>query len=658
MIFEELTVHNFGVYSGHQSLLLAPPSSYKPITLIGGLNGGGKTTLLDALHLSLYGNRARCSNRGALPYDEYLRRCINRNTAPAEGAAVAVQFRHWSEGNEHRYRIHRSWAAGSSSVNERVEVVRDGVFDRVLTEAWAELVEELIPAGISHLFLFDGEKIEGFADTENSAQLLSKAIHSLLGLDLVDRLATDLSTLERRKQLELKNDVERQQIDAAKADITNLEQLREEVVIQRGSVQNELDRWKKRLQDITTRFEEEGGYLFEQRKELEDKRATAAWHLWAIEDDLRKFAEGAAPLLLVTGLLEAADQQDLREEEAVKAEIVNQLLLERDSRLLQEAKSHKASKPILDLMANFLTEDRAKRSSTIKTKRYLKLRNETRESLRTLRGFVIPETKHQLEQLTQKFDELQTALADLDRKIASIPPQEAVADLLVQRQEAQTAINRVTEQLAILGVELKKITRELEQKQRALAAQLEKVVNVEFEQEDNSRVVFHSQRVRRTLEKFRFAMVQRHVNRIAHLILDCFQQLLRKESLVSGLKINSENFSLELYGADKKVLSPDRLSAGERQLLAVSMLWGLARASGRPLPAVIDTPLGRLDASHRSKLVECYFPYASHQVLLLSTDKEIDKQYYARLKPYVGHQYRLEFDEALGSSQVKSGYFW
>jgi len=54
-------------------------------------------------------------------------------------------------------------------------------------------------------------------------------------------------------------------------------------------------------------------------------------------------------------------------------------------------------------------------------------------------------------------------------------------------------------------------------------------------------------------------------------------------------------------------------------------LWGLARASARPLPAVIDTPMARLDAAHRQHLVERYFPNASHQVIVLSTDTEVDR---------------------------------
>jgi DNA sulfur modification protein DndD len=100
------------------------------------------------------------------------------------------------------------------------------------------------------------------------------------------------------------------------------------------------------------------------------------------------------------------------------------------------------------------------------------------------------------------------------------------------------------------------------------------------------------------------------------------------------------------------------LSAGERQLLAVSLLWGLARASGQPLPVVVDTPLGRLDGSHREHLVERYFPYASHQVILLSTDTEIDEATYQRMKKFVGRSYQLVFDQVENATSVVPGYFW
>ena len=92
MLLTELVLHNFGVYRGRHEVALAPPSADRPVVLIGGLNGAGKTTFLDALQLALYGHRARTSNRAQIGYDEYLRRCINRGVSQEDGAALEISF--------------------------------------------------------------------------------------------------------------------------------------------------------------------------------------------------------------------------------------------------------------------------------------------------------------------------------------------------------------------------------------------------------------------------------------------------------------------------------------------------------------------------------------------------------------------------------------
>ena len=101
----------------------------------------------------------------------------------------------------------------------------------------------------------------------------------------------------------------------------------------------------------------------------------------------------------------------------------------------------------------------------------------------------------------------------------------------------------------------------------------------------------------------------------------------------------------------------NRLSAGERQLLAVAILWGLAKASGRPLPVVIDTPLGRLDGTHRRHLLTRYFPDASHQVILLSTDTEITGKARDSMEDVIAHSYTLRYREDMSATTVERGYF-
>ena len=113
--------------------------------------------------------------------------------------------------------------------------------------------------------------------------------------------------------------------------------------------------------------------------------------------------------------------------------------------------------------------------------------------------------------------------------------------------------------------------------------------------------------------------------------------------------------SIELFCGEE--LAPSRLSAGERQLLAIAILSALAEASGKELPTVIDTPLGRLDGKHRTKLIKNYFPKAASQVLLLSTDEEITGKYYDELKPFVNREYQIAFEEESKSSTISEGYF-
>ena len=154
------------------------------------------------------------------------------------------------------------------------------------------------------------------------------------------------------------------------------------------------------------------------------------------------------------------------------------------------------------------------------------------------------------------------------------------------------------------------------------------------------------------------AATRRHLERISQLVMEALGMLLRKENLITDVQIDPETHDVALTGVDGHTLPAKDLSAGERQLLAVALLWGLARAAGQPLPVVIDTPLGRLDGTHREHLLERYFPQASHQVILLSTDTEIDEEAYERIAPRVGRAYHFEFDAATNASYVVDGYFW
>ena len=68
--------------------------------------------------------------------------------------------------------------------------------------------------------------------------------------------------------------------------------------------------------------------------------------------------------------------------------------------------------------------------------------------------------------------------------------------------------------------------------------------------------------------------------------------------------------------------------------------------------------MARLDSEHRLHLVERYFPNASHQVIILSTDTEVDQDFYAKLQPHIARAYHLNYDEAEKVTLAREGYFW
>lgn len=110
MIFQELVLENFGSSKGRQVFNLRPGQPPQTVILFGGMNGGGKTTLMDAIRLALYGHRAPCSTRGSLSYPEFLRQCINRQ---AEAASLELTFQQTLNpaAPPTEFRIYRSWTA-------------------------------------------------------------------------------------------------------------------------------------------------------------------------------------------------------------------------------------------------------------------------------------------------------------------------------------------------------------------------------------------------------------------------------------------------------------------------------------------------------------------------------------------------------------------
>lgn len=658
MILDSITLKDFGVYGGEQEANLGPVSDQKPIVLFGGMNGAGKTTLLDAIQLALYGPKARCAGRGKLGYRDYLRAMIHRAADPEEGAFIQLRFRRAIDGDMRYYRLLRAWRSNGNEIVETVQAFSDSKFDKELSEHWDEFIEGYIPSGIAHLFFFDAEQIKELAEGREAAEVLGTAIHTLLGLDLVDQLETDLIVLERRKRAESRSAEETQRIAEAQHEVERMQHLLDEAKLEQGALDNEVSQSAKDVANTETRFQQEGGELFLVRSELDAERIKLTAELMAEEVELRNIAAGAAPLLLIPSLLEDTEALARTENQARNAHLFTIMLEERDSRLMKKVRQQRMPARIAALLESLLEMDREQRQTRV-GEIILKDAGDSLETeLRHIRSTVLPEAQKAIEQGLETITALQERLTRLEMELARVPEKDAIAGLQLELERVRKRHQERQVALAAQDDKIRLLVRQLEDAERRYKGELGEGVELKMDREHLARLLKHSARMRDTLGKFRLAAIRKHTARLERLILESFVQLLRKSSLVKRLSIDPSTFRIELTGDNDRALSFERLSAGERQLLATSILWGLAKASGRPLPTVIDTPLGRLDSSHRRHLLERYFPVASHQVILLSTDKEIDETSLKHLKRFVGREYQISFDEQQGSTRIEEGYFW
>ncbi len=658
MIIDSIDIENFGVYLGKQTVLLTPPSQNKPIILFGGQNGRGKTTLLNALQLGLYGKLASCSNRGKLGYEEYLKRSIHSSADPAQGASITISFRYFTNGREIKHKIIRSWLSNGKGTKEGLEVFKNDKFDRVLTDQWVEFFREFLPPKLSNLFFFDGEKIESFADLDNASKLLSIGINSLLGVDLIEQLSKDLVVLERKKQTPNLTPTDKKEIEGIEKEIKqtnqNIESKRNEI----GKLNNEVTQVKNSLDSLQEKFSQEGGEIYEKRHELEASKNELKKQIAQLEVELISVAKGPAPLFLLGNLLDSISLQDKKElSDTNTADLIN-ILGKRDKDIIELCKKEKVSPAIITKLQKKLCDDIASRIPNESSKPYLDLNMDSRLNLNNLNNVELPSLEKSIEATLKKYDEATELLNINKKKLGSIPSDQGIAGLLeeikkikIKVEENTFKIKRAEEEASRL--DRQKIILEKELEKKYLLSLEEK-----FTTEDNELFQKKSKTVRDTLNVFHKEILKRHIGKIQTLILDSFNKLISKDSLIKDFIIDVNDFGITLQDSGGRTILPERLSAGERQLLAVSMLWGLARASGRALPSVIDTPLGRLDSSHRKNIVEKYFPFSSHQVFLLSTDEEVDREHFEKLKPWIGHSYILNFDESTNATKIEKGYFW
>lgn len=661
MILEQLTLQNFCLFRGEQTFNLVPgrrSGKHLPIILFGGINGGGKTTLLDAIQLALYGGRAKCSKRSNLGYDDFLRASIHHGVNGSEHAGVSLSFRYAADGQENLYDVCRTWKASEGRLREELRVFRNGALDQWLSDNWPQLVEELFPLDVSQLFFFDAEKIRSLAEDESGSKALGAAIKSLLGLDIVERLITDSTVLQTRL-------AKRAGSPGHQAEVESLEQLVREyqdhlaaLVTERAALENERLRAEVEFKEAEEAFAASGGKHWEAREDRNRRLSEVTSREEGLRAQLVSLATGDLPLSLVPDLLMVVEEQDTRERQAGDVELIQRLLEERDRELLDMLRSAKGNATLLKRLSEHLAADRARRQPQFTVSHRLNLSEGARSLLRHLREGRLAIHREEAGQILDRLVQAIQNREDLERATAATPDDADIVLVVEGFKSATQALALLNQRALQLDAAITADRDKIDECENKLSKLWQGKMDKEFAHEDARRMTELAGRTRETMQTFLKRVTASKIDRLSALITESFRFLLRKQSLIERIIIDPATFAIILYDQSGQALAKQRLSEGEKQIFAIAVLWGLARASARPLPAVIDTPMARLDAAHREHLVERYFPNASHQVIIFSTDTEVDRKYYQDLQPHIARAYHLNYDERAKRTVGEEGYFW
>lgn len=649
MILRSIDMQDFGLYAGRTSLDLVPRRNGSPIVLVGGKNGAGKTTLLEAVRLALYGRRALGARVARSDYEAYLRGRIHRS-ALRQAASVSIEFDYAEAGIVHRYRVGREWSARSGDVAEALSLEKDGEpVSAVPREEWHQFLQELVPPGVSQLFFFDGEKIQEIADGEEDNEHLAEAVRGLLGIELVTRLRGDIGLLLARHQRADRGELTAR-FESVVQEAASLERRAEGLAENVAELASLKESQARSAEQVRRRFVSEGGDAAAGRARLEAEIDEVRRHTERATHDMRELANRLLPFAmaprLVASFRKALAGSRAGGGRAAAADLQEALLRWRGAcgaaRTAEWGDRHWSD--LASFVAGWAEADGADAPAIREVGDGAAALERLAEVQRTTRPRAL-ELRAELEALAERGRWLDAELARADN--ADSGP------LLEEMRLAEQKVGATEARLHARQEDLRAVRGQLVTVGRERA-------RIEAEQADaakGSETVALAARTAQALAAYEARLLEHKLVQLEREFVERFNQLARKGDLISGVRVDRASFAATLVGRDGREVPKSELSAGEKQIYAIAMLWALARTSGRPLPMIIDTPLARLDSEHRDNLVRRYFPSASHQVVLLSTDTEVDGRLTAALGSNVSHAYRLDYDPAEARTVATEGYF-
>ena len=668
MLLTKVVINDFGVYRGRNEFDFQTKPD-KPIILCGGTNGAGKTTLFESIMLCFYGQNSFEQKTSQKQYHDRILRKIHRylgTKKAADEASVTIEFQFAHEEKIVEYQVMRMWQNNDEKIDETFTIKKkkpsDEKFvklDSIEESGWQVFIEQLIPKGIVKLFFFDGEQIQKIADEGEIDNHIKSSFDALLGLDLVKQLINDIGlTLLRNSKGETKKILD--EINRLTKEKEESEEKRDGFQNKQVHLQTKIDLLQKKVDVQEVNFKKIGGQFARNREELTIEKTRLESKLEDVEKEIRELCSGTLPFSLIPKQMEEVKNEINADQQKLQDSFEKSILEKNFQDLLDNIKSES----FLPNITNDVRQNVTKQIDELLKNKIESISNSTKTTYNLsaddmnqtiqLIDEINDSSEQKIEALVNTFNVVSNSLEQIKVGLDSAPREDEFGPIFSE-------LTQTTRELGELQNELEHL-RILESQEKSLIILVNSKIraNLKNKHEDKKRMagLEIGSNVQDVLEDYAKSLRSKKLELLESYILDKLQVLLHKQNFIEKISIDRETFQVKLYKGNDDEITKDMLSKGELQMYATAVVWGLALTSGRPLPFMIDTPLARLDEEHRNSVVEQFYPNASHQTIILSTDSEVNFEYYKKLEPYISNSFVIQYDSDKGCTKKHDTYFF
>lgn len=671
MILKKLFIKNMFAYAGEIEIDLEPKDN-KNIILIGARNGRGKTSFLRIIRILLHGvkeNKDFTENDAGLSPREYA---VGKNNK-WEGifhkqiGVTKASVKGIFKLNNEELVINREFEKTSLSFGEELEVF----YNNARQVQGQSFLDNLLPKNFAQFFFFDGEKLENLMNTQNLN--VKDSLEVLLNIKTYEKLIENIRNVQKEYKKETKDSPTSGEIEKLEYEKNSLNS---DIKINKNdveSIEKEIRILKIDIEEISDKLTDLLANKKSDIKPLKEEKEKIEKELIDLREYITQKIKGMDFLVLMledisrnylSQLEDDKTNYQLDEQLKYFKRTLNSMIPKIQNNVFDPDVSYIPPEYNLNSDTTEFYQNRIKQEADKVWEEYKNLKSkeidkqmiyyndEDKETLKNIfesKNLMYERFSH-LQKLENRLKVIKNQLEDATDNINENDNYEK--EFKQEKDELESKKSQLEQKIGELkkDTELKlkkRDTLDLEIKNLERKLNLSKPILNSIDLSDELIEFF---------QEFKLKLLHIKIEDLETEFNNYLYELAHDKNWIKMVKIN-DRFDIKLLNFLEREMSINSLSAGQRQILATALIQALGSVSQVKSFICIDTPLARIDLENREQIITKYYPKASKQVIILSTNSEIDPSNieYRFMKDFISKEYTIISNNY--KSSFEDGYF-